>query len=121
MELVYKTVVTEIGQKAKEFLAHNMFITFRGDAPEELKDYCFIHNENVLYKDIKKGDVLKIDGKMFNITSVGDAVNENMRSLGHITYKFNGENEAQIAGTLFVESKEIPSMKVGTIIEIVRI
>jgi len=121
MELVYKTVVTSIGQHAKEFIPHNMFITFKGNAPEELRDYCFIHDKNELYKDIEKNDVLKIDGKEFKITAVGSVVNENLRLLGHITYKFSGDNEAAVAGTLFVENADIPPIEVGTVIEVVRV
>lgn len=120
MELVYKTVITNIGKNAKEFFSHNMFITFKGDAPEELIDYCFIHDENVLYTDIHKKDILKIDGKAFEITAVGEAVNPNLKELGHITLKFTGENEANVAGTLFIESSDIPSIEIGSVIEIVR-
>ncbi len=121
MELVYKTVITNIGKNAKEFFSHNMFITFKGNAPEELIDYCFVHDENSLYKEIHEDDILKIDGEAFKITAVGQAVNPNLKDLGHITFKFSGEKEANIAGTLFIENRKIPSIEVGSVIEIIRI
>ena len=47
-------------------------------------------------------------------------VNKNLKELGHITYNFLGEEEAKVAGTLYLEKKEIAPIAVGTILKIIR-
>lgn len=120
MESVYKTVISNIGQNAKDFLEHNMFVIFKDNAPQELADYCYIHNENNLLKDIQAEDILIIDKENYRVTAVGSVVNENLKELGHITLKFSGEKDASMGGTLYLEKKEIAPLNKGTIIEIIR-
>lgn len=120
MKVIYKTRIEEIGEKASEFIQANMFITFKGNAPEELKEYCYIHCENNLTEDIKPQDILFIDETDYEIKAVGELVNTNLNELGHITYNFLGEAEAKIGGTLYLEKKEIAPIGVGTTLKIIR-
>lgn len=120
MDLIYRTIITDIGKNASDFLEHNMLIIFQTELPEELKDYCYIHNENNLVKDIEVGDILYLGEDGYRITAVGDVVNENLNTIGHITFKFEGETIAGPSGTLHLEKKEIAPLKKGTIIKIVR-
>lgn len=120
MNMVYKTQITDIGKLAKNFLENNMFIIFKNNAPKELIDYCYVHSENNLMEDIKVDDTLYIDDVKYNITAVGDAVNNNLRYLGHITLKFSGDKNALLPGTLFLENKKIVPPHNGTIIKIIR-
>ena len=120
MELVYKTKIIDIGKLASEFLMHNMFIIFKDNAPEELKDYCYIHLENDLISEIKGGDILFIDEEQYYVTAVGEAVNNNLNELGHITLNFTGQSVSPVAGTLMLEKKEIAPIKNGTIIKVIR-
>lgn len=120
MDIVYKTIVTYIGEKVKDFIKSDMFIIFKENVPEDLRDYCFLHNNNELIKNIEEGDTLFLGETQYKITAVGGYVNQNLRELGHITFKFSGETEANIAGTLFLEKKEIVPPENGTIIKILR-
>lgn len=120
MKTIYSTRIEDIGIKAQEFIEANMFITFKGNAPEELKEYCFIHNENNLAEEIKEEDILYIDDTAYEIKAIGELVNVNLNELGHITYNFLGEAEAKIGGTLYLEKKEIAPIGVGTILKIIR-
>lgn len=120
MELIYSTTVDKIGKCAEEFLEHNMFIVFKNNAPQELEDYCYIHSENNLVKNIQKGDCLYIDESEYKIMAVGDVVNQNLRDLGHITFKFSGSEDASVQGTLYLENKKIAPLGQGTIIKIIR-
>lgn len=120
MELIYRTVITDVGKYAEQFLNQDLFIIFNKNVPKELCDYCYIHEENKLIKDIKVNDILVIDGNEYKVTAVGSVVNQNLKDLGHITLKFSGETEAAVPGTLFVEKKRIAPLKNGTIIEIMR-
>ncbi len=120
MKTIYSTRIDKIGEKATDFLEMGMFITFKDNAPQELMDYCFIHQENNLVEDIKKDDVLCIDDETYTVKCVGEAVNNNLKELGHITFNFQGEEEVKAAGTLYLEQKEIAPMAVGTILKIIR-
>jgi len=115
---IYSTVITEIGQNAKEFLEEDMMVLFGDDAPEALRAYCFLIEQNVLKDEIKLGYELVIDDEKYEITAVGDVVNKNLKDLGHITINFNGETEADLAGTLYVENKRVNDIKVGSTIKI---
>lgn len=120
MDIIYSTRIENIGEKAKEFFEANMFITFKENAPQELIEYCFIHNENNLLEDIKPNDILCIDDVTYKIKAVGELVNQNLKELGHITYNFLGEEEAKVGGTLYLEKKEIAPIAVGTILKVIR-
>lgn len=120
MDLIYKTVITDIGKNASEFIEQNMFIIFLSNMPEELRDYCYIHNENNLIHNIEVGDTLFLDEVDYKVTAVGKVVNQNLSELGHITFKFDGQTEVGPAGTLYLEQKEIVPPKNGTIIKVIR-
>lgn len=120
MKTIYSTRIDKVGEKATDFLEAGMFITFKDDAPQELKDYCFVHQENNLVEDIKENDILCIDNENYIVEFVGEAVNKNLNDLGHITFNFQGETETRAAGTLYLEKKEIVPIAVGTILKIIR-
>ena len=42
-----------------------------------------------------------------------------LAGLGHCTIRFNGMTEAELPGTLYVEEKAVPEIKVGTTIQII--
>lgn len=117
---IYSTVVTELGESVNEFLDQGMLIMFKENAPQELAEFCILHSENDLREDVQPGDVLTIGENSFRITAVGDAVNENLANLGHITLNFDGAEEAELPGTLSLEEKEINAVKIGDTIKVER-
>lgn len=119
-KVVYKTVITKLGESVNEFLEQGMLITFKDNAPAELAEFCILHSENDLREDIQTGDKLKIGERSFNVTAVGNAVNQNLSSMGHITLRFDGAEEAELPGTLALENKEIGELKVGDVIQVER-
>lgn len=120
MTQIYKTIVTELGESVTEFYSEKMIVLFKGGAPAELAEFCVIHEENKLYENIQPGDVFKIDDSEFRITAVGSSVNENLQNLGHITLKFDGAQEAELPGTLYLENSEVPEIQLGQTLEVVR-
>lgn len=120
MKRVFETVVTKLGSNVLDFYQEKMLILFKDNAPQELLDYCVLHNLNKLYDEVKQGDILKINEKEFKITAVGDLVNKNLRNLGHICLKFDGSREAELPGTLYVEDKDMPNINIGDFIIIER-
>ena len=111
---VYQTNIVNIGEDAKAFMAEDMIILFGSDAPEDLSNYCFNIDVRHINGKIKKGQKISFDNESYEITAVGEAVMKNLEELGHITIRFNGEADAELAGTLYVESKRLPDLSIGT-------
>ncbi|WP_078394392.1 PTS glucitol/sorbitol transporter subunit IIA [Shouchella patagoniensis] len=118
--MIYKTTVTKMGPSAGDFLEENMIILFKDNAPEELAEFCVLHEENELNGEVVKGDTITIAGSSFKVTAVGEAVGKNLRALGHITIKADGAMEAELPGTLSVEANELPKIEAGHTITITR-
>ncbi|UCZ54968.1 PTS glucitol/sorbitol transporter subunit IIA [Bacillus shivajii] len=120
MNTIYKTNVSKVGPLVEQFYGEKMVILFKEGAPEELQEYCVLHETNQLDEDIKVGDSLYLNNKEYKVTAVGDAVNKNLNDLGHITLKFNGENSADLPGTLVLEDEPIDTITEGTTISVIR-
>ncbi|MCF6466181.1 PTS glucitol/sorbitol transporter subunit IIA [Clostridium sp. Cult2] len=120
MKTIYHTLVTKVGDLFNAFIDEKILIMFKDNAPEELLDYCILHNENSRKDDIKPGDILVIEEEEYLITAVGRDAIENLDNLGHITLKFDGNNEAKLPGTIHVENKAIKDIDVGATIKVIR-
>ena len=120
MKLIYETEVTKIGSMVEAFYGEKMVILFKDNAPEELADYCVLHNSNKLNNEVKVGDIFKIDDVEYKVTAVGDEVYKNLRDLGHICVRFDGRCDPELPGSLYVENKEIKEFTIGTKVTIVR-
>lgn len=115
---VYETEVLEIGENAESFKEEQMLILFGKDAPGDLTEYSYSIQINPVEGDIHKKMTLSFDDEPFEITAVGNVVEKNLNDLGHITLRFDGSEEAELPGTLYLENKELPTIEVGTKITI---
>lgn len=102
MSLQFKATITDIGCLAKESLEDNMIILFNQSVPEDVGDYCFIHDQGKDVGIISTQSTLLIAEKDFVVTAVGCAVSQNLANLGHITIKFDGLLEPEQPGTVHV-------------------
>ncbi|QMV16836.1 PTS system glucitol/sorbitol-specific transporter subunit IIA [Vibrio spartinae] len=102
MTFQFKATITEIGMLANEALKENMIILFNQTAPEDVRDYCFIHDQGQHVGAITTQSTLLIADKDFIVTAVGSAVSQNLANLGHITIKFDGQLEPEQPGTVHV-------------------
>lgn len=121
MQTIYETKVNGLGDLVEAFLGEKMLILFKDNAPDELKDYCVLHEENNLTDQIAAGDVFYLGNTAYDIVFVGEQVQKNLRDLGHITIRFNGnaDNES-LEGSLYVEDKPVTLPVCGDIIKIVK-
>ena len=112
---IYSTKVVELGGQVADFIAAaKMIIMFEESmALPELRDACVMHTGNKLDDMIKPGDIYKIGNAEFKIIKVGSEVQKNLMNLGHITVKFDGGKGDVLEGSLHVEDKPIPEIKVG--------
>lgn len=112
--VVFSTNVVDIGNEAELFKEEKMMILFGKEAPDALAEYCYNIEVNTTSDEIQKDMYLKFDNQAYKITSVGNVVRKNLDLLGHITIKFDGSTQPELPGTLYVEDKELPQMKIGT-------
>lgn len=116
---VFMTQIKAIGSEAESLKEGQIMILFGEDAPEMLAEFCYTIVVNTIKDEIKVGQNIIFDGIPYFITAVGDVVKKNLESLGHITIKFDGSREAELPGTLYVEGKELPEIKIDSKIEII--
>lgn len=105
MKTIFQTRVISIGQEAANMIEEaNMLILFGAEAPADLAEYCYqIDNQN-LTGSIQSGGILVIDDTVYPITAVGQLVERNLSTLGHITIAFDGSRQESLPGTLHVEA-----------------
>lgn len=119
MKVIYENQVKALGSCVEEFKDAGMFIIFGDNAPDELKDYCYSVSVNPINGTIAAGQILKIDNQEYKITCVGHEAPVTLAGLGHCTINLSGATEAELPGTIYVESKPMPVIKVGTKIQII--
>ena len=120
----YSTKIVEIGGQVADFIAAaKMIIMFENEMSKnlpELRDACVLHSGNKLVDTVKPGDIYKIGNAEFKILKVGSEVQKNLMNLGHITIKFDGGAGEVLEGSVHVEDKPIPEIKIGDEIAIVK-
>lgn len=119
MKTVYENKIINVGPLANSFLEEKMFILFGTEAPQDLKDFCYQISVVDTDGEIQAGQKLLINNETFEITSVGNLVQRNLTTLGHITLRFDGSATAELPGTLYLENKEFPVIEEGTELKIV--
>jgi PTS system glucitol/sorbitol-specific IIA component len=97
-----------------------MLVFFGANAPEELHDFCILHNVEHKEDSLKAGDVVTIGDVALEVLAVGEVANENLMNLGHLNLKANGQTTAELPGDVNVAVQELPEVNVGTRIVITR-
>ena len=117
----YSTKVVGIGGEAEKFSRLAKMIVIFDDSMvlPELREFSVLHSGNKLTDIIKAGDVLQVAGSEFKILKVGNEVNNNIKSLGHIVIKFNDDKDDLLEGSIHVEDKPIPKIRIGDEISVV--
>ncbi len=113
-----KTKVVSIGKEAY-FEGYPLLVIFGKECPDELKDICIVHE----YMDdpntdmIKEGCKITIGDNEYTVEKIGgDAVNENLYNLGHMTINFSPDLDL-MPGSILVSPCVVPDIKEGDIIE----
>lgn len=116
----YSTKIVGIGGEVSKFTSLVKMLVIFDDSMvlPELREFSVLHSGNKLSDVIKPGDVLKIADSEFKILRVGNEVNNNIKSLGHIVIKFNDDREDLLEGSIHVEDKPIPKFRIGDEISI---
>ena len=117
----YSTKIVGIGGEVAKFTSLVKMLVIFDDSMvlPELRNFSVLHSGNKITDVIKPGDVLQLAGSEFKILSVGNEVNNNIKSLGHIVIKFNDDRDDLLEGSIHVEDKPIPKIRIGDEIAIV--
>ena len=111
----YSTTIIEVGPDASDFLAEQMAITFAGNAPEELRSYCFVIDKSKLTSPLAVGQPVLIGDQEWRITAIGDVAEKNLGALGHVTLVFDGASEPRLPGALHLGGPHTePTLAAGT-------
>ncbi len=107
MATIYLTEITEIGPEVPEFIEVGYLILFQAGAPPELAEMSVLHEpESPRDAPPETGDILAIGAKELRITAVGERAWNNVRELGHVVFKFNGLDETELPGEIYVEETD---------------
>lgn len=112
-----KAVITAIGEQALS-AKDPMVILFDESASPELRAVAVIQKFAATTAQreltLADGDLLIIDGTTYPIEHVGSLVNENIRTIGHVTLIFGDEDPQDLQNALYLTATVKPDFKIGT-------
>lgn len=94
----YNVDIAELGSNFEDMLQSGLLILFNNTAPDDLKPFCVITEENTEEGKVEVGDEVTIVDRTYTVTAIGDVANENLYSLGHVSLCFDGAEEAKLPG-----------------------
>lgn len=119
-QTIYETQVTALGDLVPTFREAGMLVFFGANAPEELHDFCILHEVTHKEDSLRAGDVVTIGDTSMTVLAVGDVASDNLMNLGHLNLKANGLTTAELPGDVNIAEQELPEVSVGTKITITR-
>lgn len=109
--------VTAVGPQALTS-GDPMVILFNETASAALREVAVIQTfaepAQMQQLTLKVGDRLTIDGQDYPIKSVGDLVDNNLRSIGHVTLVFDEAAPMGLQNAIHFAKQPKPAFKVGT-------
>ena len=64
--------------------------------------------------ELQVGGVMELAQQRYAITAVGSVATQNLRELGHITVRFDGEAEAEFPGSIHVSGPTPTDIPLGS-------
>ena len=119
MNTIFQTTITQIGDCAREALQDDMLITFREGAPADIEEFCFIHQHGNTSGELQAGGWMELAEQRYPITAVGDVATQNLRELGHLTVRFEGEPQAEFPGSIHVSGTTPADIPLGSTLKFI--
>lgn len=119
MTVIFQTTITHIGDCAREALQDDMLITFRQGAPADIAEFCFIHQHGDTTGELQVGGMFELAERRYPITAVGSVATQNLRELGHITVRFDGEAQAEFPGSVHVSGISPDDIPLGSTLKFI--
>ncbi len=118
--VVYRTVVTGVGEQVPAFVDAGILILFADSSPEELHSISVLHSADIQEAGPVSGDILQIGDVDIEVLAVGPVVEANLLNLGHIDFKADGRSEPKLPGDVCVAKGALRTPEVGQVLRIVR-
>ncbi len=113
-----KSTAVFIGEMVQALKEEKIMVLFGPKAPKELREISVIHEFDTIDKDVLlKERHFIIDGKVYDIVSVGTEAVKNLVELGHVSVYFMDPPENVLPGSIYVKPNVVPHVKIGSIIE----
>ncbi|ATA21144.1 MAG: PTS glucitol/sorbitol transporter subunit IIA [Gibbsiella quercinecans] len=119
MNTIFQTTITHIGGCARDALQDDMLITFREGAPADIEAFCFIHQHGNTTGELQVGGVMELAERRYPITAVGSVATQNLRELGHVTVRFDGEALAEFPGSIHVSGPTPADIPLGSTLKFI--
>lgn len=120
MKEIYTTKVLSVGPEAGSFADQGMVVTFGDQAPDMLKEFCYIVEVTPLDGELEVGQSLYINDTAYALTAVGNVAAKKLAELGHLTIVFNGAEKPHLPGAINVEGDgKLPPLAVGDVLRVV--
>jgi len=119
MNTIFQTTITQIGDSARDALLDDMLITFREGAPADIEEFCFIHRHGNTLGELQTGGWMELAEQRYPITAVGEVASPNLRDLGHLTVRFDGENQAEFPGSIHVAGTTPVDIPLGSTLKFI--
>ena len=123
-KVVYETTVTKVGDLVSDFREQSLLVWFGEGAPEELHEFSILHQTSISDDSPLPGDRIELQSgsqvDSFTVLAVGDVARDNLLNLGHLDLKANGLDAAELPGDVNVEVRELPMVKAGDIMRVIR-
>ncbi|MCL1995487.1 MAG: PTS glucitol/sorbitol transporter subunit IIA [Defluviitaleaceae bacterium] len=110
------SIIVSVGEKVPELAAKNMVILFSEKAPQDLKEYCVVHNSEQKIVDFTPGYVILGDSQ-YEIKEIGSAAIQNFNDIGHLTLQFNKDSQDIQPGSVSISEPLHAIPKQGDIIK----
>jgi glucitol/sorbitol PTS system EIIA component len=109
----YASSVVAVGEQAPAFFDAGIVVFFAEGAPDELAEFSVLHRPTVTDGGLAPGDRIHLGGHTIAVLAVGEVANENLRNLGHLSLKRNGEHQAALPGDVCCDVGPIPTIEPG--------
>lgn len=111
--------VVTLGDQVHELLQGNMLILFSDAVPDELAEYCVLHQSKQSLDPMVDYHYLRIGEHVYNIIDFGEEAYQTWNELGHLTVRLASEAE-RLPGSIYVEGDCLLLPSIGDEIQFMR-
>lgn len=102
--------ITNVGTEAEEiYKEKKQFVFCQRKRASGIEDFVVQHDGRTPDEDLKEGDEVRFDRKVFYILALGNQVNRSIREQGTCTMDFSGDLVARDACTIMLDGEETDS------------
>ena len=112
MDILFRSVITEIGPEVPDLLEGGVLILFAAGAPAELAEVSVQHRivEQPRLAAPEPGSDIQIGDVTTTITGVGEQAWAKVRDIGHVVINFNGLDTPERPGEICASQANLEAL-----------